>query len=146
MADTEITYRYREDDEQKMEFLRYLLDHYDHDWKYDITNVIKKSSEENLDDKDVIRNFVNKYLVKKNDDYVTLKQIKELIQTSEFKGIKISSLKTCLERTLGVRCVELKRIGKVVTRNVFEGYKVNNDFTSDLECYTEQPLQISNPL
>ena len=76
LADTEITYRYREDDEQRMEFLRYLLDHYDHEWKYDMTDVIKKSSEQYLDDNDEIRNFVNEYLVKNSDGYVTLKEIK----------------------------------------------------------------------
>ena len=133
LADTEITYKFRNDDQQRMEFIRYLLDHYDHNWKYNMTDIIKHSSEQYLADNDDIGKFVDEYLVKNVDGYVTLKEIKDIIKSTEFKDIKTNTLKTRLERSLGVKCIDLKRIGKIVSRNIFEGYQVKLTFQNDYD-------------
>jgi phage/plasmid-associated DNA primase len=130
-ADTEITYKYREDGEQRMEFIRYLLDHYDHTWKYYMTDSIKKSSEQYLADNDDIGRFVDEYLIKNINGFVTLKDIKEIIKHSDFKDIKSNTLKTRLERSLGVKCIDEKRIGKQKYKNLFLGYQVKSSFKND---------------
>ena len=127
LADTEVTYKYRDDDEQKMEFMRYLLNNYDHGWRYDMTDVIKKSSEQYLSDNDDIGRFVEECLLKKKDGYITLKRIKELLKTGDYKDIKSNTLKSRLERVMRVRCIDHKRIGNDRFKNVFDGYVENND-------------------
>ena len=73
-----------------------------------MTFIIKKSSEQYLADNDDIGRFVHEYLVKNVDAYVTLKEIKDIIKSSDFKDIKTNTLKTRLERSMGVKCIDEK--------------------------------------
>ena len=132
LADTEVTSKYREDDQQRMEFIRYILDHYNHSWKYHMTDVIKQSSEQYLADNDDIHNLINEHLVKSDDGFVTLKDIKDIIKTCNYKDIKINTLKTRLERSLRVKCTPEKRIGKNKFKNVFLGYQLNSTIEIDI--------------
>lgn len=81
-----------------------------------------------LSDNDDIGRFVADCLVRKKDGHITLKQIKEIIKSGDYKEIKSSTLKTRLERVMGTKCLDLKRIGSERFRYVFEGYIGKNDF------------------
>lgn len=122
LADTEVTFKYREDDEQKMEFIRYLLDNYVHDWKYDMTTVIQESSRKYLSDNDDVARFVQDCLIRRSDGHITLKRIKELLNNGDYKNSKPSTLKSRLERVMGVECINQKRIAGERFKNVFLGY------------------------
>ena len=127
-ADTEVTYSFREHDEMRMEFMRYILDHYDHEWDYSMTNVIRESSRGYLNDNDNVGKFVNEHLERDKDSFVTLKDLKMLYKTSDYFDGQLTTLKVRLERVLGTPCLENKKINGVKHRSVFEGFKI---LTSD---------------
>ena len=128
LADTEVTHKFRDDDELKMEYMRYLLDWYDHKWKYTMSKVVREASVQYLSDNDDIGRFVADCLVRKKDGHITLKQIKEIIKSGDYKEIKSSTLKTRLERVMGTKCLDQHRFGKTNVKNVFMGYIDKNDF------------------
>lgn len=128
LADTEVTHQFRDDDGLKMEYTRCLLDYYDHNWKYTMSKVVRDASVQYLSDNDDIGRFVADCLVKKKDGHITLKQIKEIIKSGDYKEIKSSTLKTRLERVMGTKCLDQHRFGKTNVKNVFMGYIDKNDF------------------
>ena len=123
-ANTEITYGFRENDALKMEYMRYILDHYDHDWDFQMTDYIKESSRAYLSENDNIGNFVKEFLERDKDSFVTLKEIKELYKRSDHCDGKLGTLRTRLERVLGVSYREEMKLKGVKYRGVFEGYRV----------------------
>ena len=132
-ADDEVIKRFQESHELRMEYVRYVLDHYDHKWDYRMTDFIRNSSKEYLDDNDNIGNFVKEYLERDRDSFVTLKELKELYKRSDGYDGKLSTLKTRLERVLGVRFQDQKKIDGVKHRGVFEGYRVLQNVEIDTD-------------
>jgi putative DNA primase/helicase len=117
-------YRMREDPRFKMEFLRYLLDNYDHDYEFAMPDVVKSNSAMYLDENDGVYNFAEEYIVKDENSYFTLKQAKDAFKMSEHFNGKLLTLKNDLQKLLKCVCVEQKKINKRVERSVFSGYKI----------------------
>ena len=113
----------------KLEFLRYILDHYDRSFGYVPPEIILKNSACYLDENNVLLRFVRNYIEKDETGFCCLKDIKEAFKKSEFfdSKFKLGGLKRELEKILGTVVVEQKRIGGILYSCVFEGYRLNKD-------------------
>ena len=60
--------------------------------------------------------------MKCKEGFITLKEIKCLLKNCDYYEAKGNTLKTRLERVLGVQCIEQKRVHKKLVRSVYEGY------------------------
>lgn len=109
----------------KMEFLRILLDTYDHDYQFEMPGCISNNSKEYIEENDNVFKFVNENIVKKKDGYFTLKQAKEAFKDSEFFNGKLQTLKNDLIKCLKTPCIEQKWINSKNERYVFEGYSIS---------------------
>ena len=137
-ADSEITYMFRDNDSLKMEYMRYLLDNYNHSWKYTMTKTIKESSEEYLCENDGVGRFVSEYLERDKDSFVTLKEIKEQLKSCDYYDGKPNVLKNRLERVMKTKCHDKKRFNNKEQRYVFIGYKLrgDNETEDELDVFT----------
>jgi hypothetical protein len=128
LADTEVTYAFRNDPEMRMEYFRFLLDHYDHTWTYPMTKVIMDSSREYLADNDVVGQFVDEILQScTQGGFVTLKEIKAAFKLYDGSAnTPAHSFKGRLERVLGIPAIEQQRINGAKYRNVYNGFKFKN--------------------
>jgi phage/plasmid-associated DNA primase len=124
LADSEITYSYREDDNMKMEYMRYLLDNYEHEWRYTMSIDVKEASVEYLSENDSLGMFVEDNLERCDEEFVTLKTLKDLVKSCDYLNINGNILKTMFEKVLGIKCVEQKRINNVKYKNVFVGFGI----------------------
>ena len=123
-ADTEITYAFRENDKLKMEYMRYVLEHYKQDWDYRMTDIIRSNSQAYLFDNDMIGKFVSEFLERDNESFVTLKELKEAFKCSDcYDGGNTNNIKIRFERSLNTKCQEQKKQNGVKYKNVFFGYK-----------------------
>ncbi|KXZ42433.1 hypothetical protein GPECTOR_147g17 [Gonium pectorale] len=116
--------RVRGDPKARMEFLRLLLDHYDHAFDYAMPRCVLRNSTGYLLDNDSVFKFVSECIVPDPQAYFTLKQAKEAFKASDHFNHKISTLKRDLEKHLGVMCEEQKRVGSKVEKNVFIGFRI----------------------
>lgn len=107
----------------RMEMLRYILNHYDHTFAYEIPNVIKVNSGVYLDDNNKVLQFIKDHIESDCASYFTLKQAKDCFRNSEFYDAKIN-LKTALEKVLETECIDQKKIKGVNLRNVFFNFKL----------------------
>jgi phage/plasmid-associated DNA primase len=130
-ADTEITYMFRDNDLLKMEYIRFILDHYDHQWKYELTKLIKESSEEYLCENDGVGRFVHEFIEKDNNSFITLKQIKERLKSCDYYDGKANVLKNRLERVMNTKCHDRKKVDNKEFRNVFKGFKFVQEYSLD---------------
>jgi len=124
-ADTEITYAFRENDKLKMEYMRYVLDHYEHDWGYKMTDTIRNNSQSYLFDNDMIGKFVKEFLEWDKGSLITLKELKEAFKRSDcYDGGNMNNIKVRFERALNTKCQEQKKQDGIKYKNVFFGYKL----------------------
>jgi putative DNA primase/helicase len=119
--DTGFIENFKTDTRYKLEFLRNILDHYDHNYSYEMPEVIRMNSALYLDDNNVVLQFVNENIQKVQNGFVTLKDMKERFKESEYYDTKVN-LKTSLERILKTQCQDQKRFNNRKYRHVFEGY------------------------
>lgn len=123
-VDTSILSKFK-DVNFKMEVMRYILEHYEKEWSYTAPNIISKATNEYISECDALSTFLNETFVKDDKSFITLKQIKELIKSSEYKT-KIPlghTLKVNIERELGITIEKQKRINGKVFNGVFWGFK-----------------------
>lgn len=114
----------------RMELLRFILDHYDHTFAYEMPEIIKKNSAAYIDDNNCVLQFTNEHVVVDRNQFFTLKEAKEMFKSSEFYDTKVN-LKTALERLLGTQCINQKKINNVKYKNVFDGYRLySSDFNN----------------
>lgn len=118
--------RMRNDPRVRMEFLRYLLDNYEHDYQFEMPAVVKSNSAMYLEENDNVFKFVSEFIVKDATAFFTLKEAKDAFKYSEYFNGKILTLKNDLQKVLKCVCIEGKKINKKCERNVFMGYKVVN--------------------
>jgi phage/plasmid-associated DNA primase len=119
--------------EVRMEFLRLLLDSYDHDFQYDMPEVIRHNSMMYLEENDNVFKFVNDYIVKDRDGYFTLKRAKDAFKGSEYYNGKIQTLKNDLQKLLKVVCIEQSRVNGKKEKLVFLGYRLKEGKEDDLD-------------
>ena len=110
----------------KMEFSRYILDHYDHDFHYKCPSFIESNSKVYLTDNDSIRQFVEEYIAKDPDGFFTLKDLKEAFKGSHYYSNTkaIGTLKNDIIKILRCNFVEQKMINTKKYKNVFLGYNL----------------------
>ena len=131
-ADPEVVYAFQNSDEMRMEYVRYILEHYDHTWDFKMTHFIQEHSKQYLYENDNIGSFVSECMERDYNSFVTLKELKELYKRSEFYDGKLSSFRTRIERVLGVRFIEQKTHKNVKYSGVFEGYRIVQNTEPDV--------------
>ena len=122
--DPHIIQQFKDDDALKMEFLRLLLDHYVHEYEYEMPEVIKHSSLCYLEENDAIFKFTQDSVVKSDGATLTLSDAKEAFRRSEHYNGKLATLKNDLIKALRTPCHDFKRIDGKLFRNVFIGFKL----------------------
>ena len=126
LRDDKFIHDMRNDPHIKMEFLRLLLDTYEHDYEYDMPEIVKKNSQMYLEENDGVFKFAQEYIVKDKDGYFTLKQAKDAFKNSEHFNNKIQTFKNDLQKLLKVVCEDCKRVNGKVERFVFPGYRLSS--------------------
>lgn len=117
--------KFRDNTAYRLEFLRYVLNHYDHSFKYEMPNIIKENSASYLDDNNKILQFVNEFIEEDPESFFTLKQVKEKYKESDYYEPKVN-LKTDLEKLLKTWCLDEKKIRNTRYRSVFMGFKLSS--------------------
>jgi phage/plasmid-associated DNA primase len=113
----------------KMEFIRYILDHYDHEYRYEMPSVIKESSRIYLESNNVALSFVKDYIVKDVDGFFTFKDVSKVYQASHYNG-KIHNLKNELQKIFNTMFLEQKKIKNTRYRSVILGYTLKSVFSN----------------
>ena len=114
-------------DAMKMEFLRYLLDHFSLEYNFEMPESIRRACECYLRDNDGVAQFVEEFVEPSSDkdSYFTLKAARDLFSRQDYYNGRATTLKTDLEKMLKTTCVEQKRINKIREKNVFLGFTLN---------------------
>lgn len=107
-----------------MEFMRLLLDTYDHNYQYEMPEVIRLNSQIYLEENDGVFKFVQEHIQPDRNGYFTLKEVKDRFKNSEYFNNKIQTLKNDLQKVLKVRCEEQRKINGKNEKNVFLGYRL----------------------
>jgi hypothetical protein len=105
----------------KMEFLRHLLDHYEHDNEFAMPDIIRDNSKLYLEENNEVFTFVEERLEYVQGQYCTLKQIRR-----EFRDYTKgpTKLKTELEKLLDTTCLREKRINGIKENSVFMDWRL----------------------
>ena len=107
-----------------------ILEHFEFKCKYDAPPIIKEHSKKCTDEYNKLGEFV-KLNLKKSNDFITMKDIKDLIKNDDDFKIQIKTgngLRKILENTLQTVCIDQKKINKVNYRNVFMNWsKIVNE-------------------
>lgn len=140
LRDDSFVTRMRDDPNVRTEFLRLLLDNYDHNFQYDMPDIVKHNSLMYLEENDNVFKFVSEHIVKDKHCFFTLKQAKEAFKNSEYYNGKIQTLKNDLQKLLKVVCEESKRMNGKVERYVFCGYSL---LTSSHENETSSASELA---
>ena len=107
-----------------MEFVRLLLDAYDQDFAFTMPEVVRRSSAAYLQDNDAVGQFVEEHLERAEGAWLTLAEAKAAFKASAHFNNKLSTLKTDLQKALGVCCISQKWIEGRNAKNVFEGWRL----------------------
>ena len=119
-----------QNDSYKLAFFNLLIEHLDIQWDFNAPLEIMEATKNYFLDCDHLKQFIDVYLEKTENetDWITLKQIKDTIQETDFKNdIHITrSFRNELCNILGVECVKQARFGTERHSNVFFGWKFKN--------------------
>ena len=108
----------------RMEFMRLFLDTYDHNYQYEMPDVIRLNSQIYLEENDGVFKFVQEHIQRDRNGYFTLKEVKDRFKNSEYFNNKIQTLKNDLQKVLKVRCDDQRMINGKKEKNVFWGYRL----------------------
>jgi phage/plasmid-associated DNA primase len=125
--------QFKEDDTLKMEFARYILEHYDHNYKYEMPDIIKNSSTMYLEENNNVYNFVKEFIVVDKDGFFTLKEAKEQFKNSQHFNGKITTLKNELQKVLKTQCYEEKMIRNKKYYSIFLGYNFKYNLEEEFD-------------
>jgi phage/plasmid-associated DNA primase len=141
----------------KMEFLRYLLDHFDIKYEFKMPKVIEDNSKIYLDENDSINKFIKEHIIADKDGHFLLSEAKSLFKSKEYYNNKLNQLKNDLVKALGCICNDIKTIKGKTHRSVFMGYNILTKslkdtssiselrFKSEIEKYTGLVFEKSYP-
>lgn len=115
--------KFKNDPRYRMEFTRYILSFYDHEFRFEMPSVIKDNSSAYLDDNNKVLQFANEYIVSDPESFFTLKEAREAFKESEYNDPKVN-LKTALEKVLKTVCYDQKKVGGTKFVNIYMGYKL----------------------
>jgi phage/plasmid-associated DNA primase len=122
--DPDFIEQFKKDPQLKLEFIRFILDHYNHTYKFEMPDIIKESSRVYLEENNNVLNFVKEFIKKDKDGYFTLKDAKDKFKNSQYFNGKISNLKNELQKILKTICLEQKKINNKVFKYIFMGYNI----------------------
>ena len=121
--DESLIQRVRDSHEFRMEFLRVLLDAYDHAYGYEMPDAVTRNSVMYLEENNKVLSFVKERIVPKPDGFLTLKAAKDAYKGSDhYSTGGISTLKTALQRALKTNCIEQHWAGGKRHANAFVGF------------------------
>jgi phage/plasmid-associated DNA primase len=123
--------QFKENDSLKMEFARHILEYYDHNYRYEMPDIIKKSSTMYLEENNNVYNFVKEFIVLDKDGFFTLKEAKELFKNSQHFNGKITTLKNELQKVLKIQCIERKKIKGKDIYFIFMGYNFKSNISDE---------------
>jgi phage/plasmid-associated DNA primase len=110
----------------RMEFLRLLLDAYDHAWEFPMTDAVRESSRDYIEENDAVLKFAKQWIEKAPDEFFTLKDAKTQFAECEYFNQRIRALKTDLQKVLGTVCHTQKWINGANLAGVFMGYRLRS--------------------
>ena len=116
-----------ENDLCKMEYMRYILEHFDFDWTYTAPPDILEASKSYIRASNKVDDFIQEYLIKDPNRHITLKEIRCLIKSSEYYRHDIPTgvaLKSVMSKALKVKCIPQKYSNGENKTNVYVGYGV----------------------
>ena len=131
--DSNFISQFKDNDALKMEFARYILEHYDHNYRYEMPEIIKKSSTMYLEENNNVFNFVKEFITSDKDGYFSLKDAKEKFKNSQHFNGKITTLRNELQKVLKTQCIEEKMIKHKKYYSIFMGYSFKSLLQDDLE-------------
>jgi len=116
----------KNDHELRMEFMRYLLEHYDPQYEFTMPEVIRIASQQYLQDNNPVHKFICDYIVPTKDPkgHFVLSDAKSIFMQCEYFNKKIGTFKRDLEELLKTKCFEQKKINNAKLTNVFMGFKI----------------------
>ena len=125
----------RDYDAYKLEFLRYLLNHYNHKFTFKAPESVIYNSSSYMEENNIMLGFVKESLEYKKGEFCCLKDIKNAFRNSDYydSKFKITTLKRELEKALKQQCVEQKRYNNRLYSYVFENYKIVDRYVCDEE-------------
>lgn len=129
-ADPTFIEAFKDDTTIRMEFLRYLLDHYDHGYDYQMPEAVKVNSSRYLNANDAVRQFAEAHIVAAPDGFFTLKEAWGLFVQSGLATNNDKRSVFCqeLQRVLHKQCIEqCAPKGHPRLRSVFMGYELVSD-------------------
>lgn len=121
MRDDRLINGFRSDHVMKMEFLRILLEQYDHHYEFTMPDVIRENSMMYLEENNAVVQFMHNCVKTEVQSLFTLKEAKELFKRSDYYNGKLLT-KNDIERYLRRKCTLEKRVNGKKYTNVFEGY------------------------
>ena len=126
VRDTGLVEGFKSSDAMRLAFVKSLLRVYDHEWTFAMPEVVRASSQVYLQENDAVHKFVAERVRRQAGAWFTLKQAKDEFKGSEHFNGKLKTLKTDLEKALGTKCYEQKRIDGPKEINVFEGFEITS--------------------
>ena len=115
--------KFKTDPSYRMGMFRYIISYYNHEFRYEMPDIIKENSSAYLDENNKVLQFINEYVQRDEQTFFTLKDAKEYFKKSECFDVKIN-LKTSLEKALKTSCIEDKKISGRKYRSVFMGFRL----------------------
>lgn len=124
--DTSLFARIKEDDALKMEFMSYLLEHFDINYDFPMCETIKNETDEYQQENDPVKLFIVDHIGKGScESFFTLQQAYDLFKQKQYsKGKKLAGFKSDLEKNLQVECEKQKWVCGKKYRSVFMGYNL----------------------
>jgi P4 family phage/plasmid primase-like protien len=123
--DSDMIEAFKESTGLRMAFLRVLLRAYDHTFAFEPPASVRTSSRMFIEENDSVFGFVNECVAQEKGAWFTLAQAKEAFQASQHYKNKIKTLKTDLQKALGVKSHDQKWLNKGKEINVFMDFKLS---------------------
>jgi phage/plasmid-associated DNA primase len=127
LRDATVLSAFKNDVAHKMEFVRYLLQHFSLSYAFEMPDSVRTSSCVFLHENDSVTSFVAAHVRRSSEPgaYFSLKMATDMFRADAVDAgtvCRVKTLKTDLEKALGCVCTPQKRIGNASPTNVFLGY------------------------
>lgn len=128
--DPEVIQSFKDNVAMRMEFIRVLFEAYDQGWEFPMSDAIKESSKDYLEDNDAVLKFAKQWIVKDPEGYFTLKEAKQKFMLCEYFNQRSKTLKNDLQKALGTVCHTQKWLDGANHPSVFMGFRILDDEAS----------------
>lgn len=124
--DPSIIQAFKDNVPMRMEFLRLLLEAYDHSWEFPMPEAVRESSRDYIEDNDAVLKFAKQWVVRDSDAFFTLKEAKSRFAECEYYNQRAKALKNDLQKVLGIICHVQKWVGGANQAGVFLGHRLRS--------------------